>query len=80
MAYPGEVLALMGSSGAGKTSLMNMLTQRNLSTVVTSGKIRINDVEVDKGTLRKLSAYVQQDDLFIGTMTVAEHLHFTVNF
>ncbi|KAE9548295.1 hypothetical protein FO519_008493 [Halicephalobus sp. NKZ332] len=77
IAYPGEVLALMGSSGAGKTSLMNMLTQRNLSTVVTSGKIRINDIEVDKDTLRKLSAYVQQDDLFIGTMTVAEHLHFT---
>uniref|UniRef100_A0AC34QYN6 ABC transporter domain-containing protein n=1 Tax=Panagrolaimus sp. JU765 TaxID=591449 RepID=A0AC34QYN6_9BILA len=77
VAYPGEVLALMGSSGAGKTTLMNILTQRNLGTVVTSGTIQINEVDVDRSTLRKLSAYVQQDDLFIGTMTVAEHLHFT---
>uniref|UniRef100_A0AC34F7T3 ABC transporter domain-containing protein n=1 Tax=Panagrolaimus sp. ES5 TaxID=591445 RepID=A0AC34F7T3_9BILA len=76
-AYPGEVLALMGASGAGKTTLMNILTQRNLDTVSTSGVIKINDVEVGQSNLRKLSAYAQQDDLFIGTMTVKEHLTFT---
>uniref|UniRef100_A0A914P6S2 AAA+ ATPase domain-containing protein n=1 Tax=Panagrolaimus davidi TaxID=227884 RepID=A0A914P6S2_9BILA len=76
-AYPGEVLALMGASGAGKTTLMNILTQRNLDTVSTTGTIKINDAEVGQSTLRKLSAYAQQDDLFISTMTVKEHLNFT---
>ncbi|CEF66619.1 ATP-binding cassette sub-family G member 2 [Strongyloides ratti] len=76
VAEPGEVLAIMGASGAGKTSLLNILTQQNLSGLALSGKIKINDVEVDGQLLRKLSAYVQQTDLFIGSMTVEEHLKF----
>uniref|UniRef100_A0A915EQR8 ABC transporter domain-containing protein n=1 Tax=Ditylenchus dipsaci TaxID=166011 RepID=A0A915EQR8_9BILA len=74
VAHPGEVLALMEL--AGKTSLLNILTQRNLNTVKSSGCIRLNGYDIDKSTLRKISAYVQQDDLFIGTMTVVEHLRF----
>lgn len=65
-------------SGAGKTSLLNILTQQNLSSVRSSGTIRLNGFEIDKTTLRLISAYVQQDDLFIGTMTVIEHLRFMV--
>ncbi|KAL3083748.1 hypothetical protein niasHT_036741 [Heterodera trifolii] len=75
-AFPGEVLALMGASGAGKTSLLNILTQRNLSTLRFSGRICLNGNNIDKHFLRKISAYVQQEDLFIGTMTVVEHLRF----
>uniref|UniRef100_A0A915LM58 ABC transporter domain-containing protein n=1 Tax=Meloidogyne javanica TaxID=6303 RepID=A0A915LM58_MELJA len=62
--------------GAGKTSLLNILTQRNLSSLRVSGQIRINGVDVGKNVLRKISAYVQQEDLFIGSMTVIEHLRF----
>lgn len=78
VAEPGEVLALMGSSGAGKTTLLNVLTQRNLSTVKVEGSVRLNGLPVKKQVLRRISAYVQQDDLFIGTMTVLEHLRFVV--
>ncbi|CAK5059339.1 unnamed protein product [Meloidogyne enterolobii] len=60
---------LNGSYGAGKTSLLNILTQRNLSSLRVSGQIRINGVDVGKNVLRKISAYVQQEDLFIGSMT-----------
>ena len=43
-----------------------------------SGRIRINGEEVTKRQLRLCSAYVQQDDLFMSTLTVTEHLMFNV--
>ncbi|PAV58042.1 hypothetical protein WR25_18809 [Diploscapter pachys] len=75
-ANPGEVLAILGSSGAGKSTLLNVLTQRNLDFIRVSGDIRVNGLRVDKEYMKKVSAYVQQDDLFIGSLTVEEHLRF----
>lgn len=43
-----------------------------------NGDVRVNGVNVGRG-IRNISAYVQQDDLFIATMTVREHLSFRVN-
>ena len=43
-----------------------------------NGDIRVNGVNVGRG-IRNISAYVQQDDLFIATMTVREHLTFRVS-
>ncbi|WAQ93839.1 WHITE-like protein [Mya arenaria] len=43
--------------------------------LTASGDIRGNGVDVGSG-IRNISAYVQQDDLFIATMTVKEHLTF----
>ena len=37
-----------------------------------------NNMEVTPNNLTAVSAYVQQDDLFIGTLTVKEHLTFQV--
>uniref|UniRef100_A0A8D9A8A2 Protein white n=1 Tax=Cacopsylla melanoneura TaxID=428564 RepID=A0A8D9A8A2_9HEMI len=76
VAYPGELLAIMGSSGAGKTTLLNTLTFRNSSNVIVSGQRAVNGIPLNSSTLASLSAYVQQDDLFIGTLTVREHLIF----
>uniref|UniRef100_A0A1B6ICC2 Protein white n=1 Tax=Homalodisca liturata TaxID=320908 RepID=A0A1B6ICC2_9HEMI len=76
VAYPGELMALMGSSGAGKTTLLNSLTFRAPKTLAVTGHRAINGVPVDANALAALSAYVQQDDLFIGTLTVREHLIF----
>jgi ABC-type multidrug transport system ATPase subunit len=44
-AMPGTTLYIMGSSGAGKTSLLNMLSDRiSLKNGATcSGKVMIND-------------------------------------
>uniref|UniRef100_A0A915E014 ABC transporter domain-containing protein n=1 Tax=Ditylenchus dipsaci TaxID=166011 RepID=A0A915E014_9BILA len=47
-----------------------------LAIMGASGSVRINGFEIDKPTLRKVSAYAQQKDLLIGTMTVIEHLRF----
>lgn len=65
-------------SGAGKSTLMNVLTFRNSGDLKLDGEIRVNGVKVDKSKISNISAYVQQDDLFVGTMTVREQLMFRV--
>ncbi|KDR20987.1 Protein white [Zootermopsis nevadensis] len=76
IARPGELLAIMGSSGAGKTTLLNTLMFRSPPNLQVSGQRALNGIPVSSSTLTSLSAYVQQDDLFVGTLTVREHLVF----
>ncbi|GFG38120.1 hypothetical protein Cfor_07570, partial [Coptotermes formosanus] len=76
VAHPGELLAIMGASGAGKTTLLNTLMFRSLPNLQVTGRRAVNGIPVNCTTLASLSAYVQQDDLFIGTLTVREHLVF----
>ncbi|CAI2348064.1 unnamed protein product [Caenorhabditis sp. 36 PRJEB53466] len=73
MARPGELLALMGASGAGKTTLLNMLMCRNLKGLKTEGSITVNGQEMsDK--ISMISGFAQQEELFVGTLTVREYL------
>lgn len=80
IAYPGELLAVMGSSGAGKTTLLNSLAFRSPAGVqVSHSAVRaLNGVPVNARQLRSRCAYIQQDDLFIGSLTAREHLIFQV--
>ncbi|XP_037797827.1 protein white-like [Penaeus monodon] len=73
---PGELLAIMGASGAGKTTLLNVLTHRNNDKLRIVGDLFVNGHRVDPDSLTSRSAYVQQDDLFIGMLTVREQLVF----
>jgi len=73
---PGEFLAIMGASGAGKTSLLNCLTFRNTGKLKILGERYLNGAPVNTDTLARISGYVQQDDLFIPTLNVKEHLRF----
>lgn len=75
---PGEFLAIMGASGAGKTTLLNSLTYRNSGSLQITGQRCINGKPIDRDALARISGYVQQDDLFIGTLTVRETLRFQV--
>lgn len=68
----------MGSSGAGKTTLLNTLMFRTPSGVVATGIRVLNGQPATTDAIAALSAYVQQQDLFIGTLTVREHLIFQV--
>jgi len=72
---PGELMAIMGASGAGKSTLMNVMTRRNIAGLNVSGRISLNGMSVSED-ISKISAYVQQNDVFVGALTVKEHLKF----
>ena len=58
---------------------MNVLTFKNKGDLKITGNVKINGQFLqDPQQLSAISAYVQQDDLFIGTLKVKEHLKFQV--
>ena len=64
-------------SGAGKTTLLNVLNQRNTKHLQIDGTLLVNGLRVgDAAAMSAVSGYVQQDDLFIATLTVKEQLVF----
>ncbi|PAV62128.1 hypothetical protein WR25_07524 [Diploscapter pachys] len=76
IAEAGKLLAIMGSSGAGKTTLLNVLTSRNLKNLDVQGTILMDGHRTNKWKIREVSAFVQQHDMFVGTLTAREHLRF----
>jgi len=80
VARPGEVLAIMGPSGSGKSTLLNTLLFRHSEGLKISGSRLVNTGTVTQlvspTNLTSVSAYVQQEDLFIPSLTVREHLIF----
>jgi len=72
---PSTLLAVMGASGSGKTTLLNVLTYRNRGNLDVQGEVKVNGGHIGKG-MSSMSAYIQQEDIFIGTLTVKEHLWF----
>ncbi|CAE7664022.1 w, partial [Symbiodinium sp. KB8] len=71
--YPGEMVAIMGASGAGKTSLLNVVSRRNEK---NDGSVTVNGKAVDTSVFNRITAFVQQEDLFLGSLTVREHLRY----
>ncbi|KAG7167303.1 scarlet-like 2 [Homarus americanus] len=61
--------------GAGKSTLMNALAHRTPGEVVIDGDILVNGHRANS-SMNALSGYVHQDDIFIGSLTVKEHLTF----
>uniref|UniRef100_A0A0K0DJI0 ABC transporter domain-containing protein n=1 Tax=Angiostrongylus cantonensis TaxID=6313 RepID=A0A0K0DJI0_ANGCA len=72
----GQMTFIMGASGAGKSTLLNVLTQRNDRDLRVFGEVAINNIVVENGNMKRYSAYVQQEDMFIAEVTVEEQLMF----
>mmetsp|Transcript_37699 Transcript_37699/g.27404 ORF Transcript_37699/g.27404 Transcript_37699/m.27404 type:complete len:88 (-) Transcript_37699:1473-1736(-) len=68
----------MGASGAGKTSLFNIVSHRVRidKNVHLTGKVMINDQIASKDSFAKCSGYVMQDDILFSHFTVKEALTF----
>ncbi|KAI8851750.1 ABC-2 type transporter-domain-containing protein [Chytridium lagenaria] len=68
---PGRLIAVMGASGAGKTSLLQIIAaEAHLGSL--TGSITINGEEVGTQGIKKISGFVFQDDIILATMTVKE--------
>jgi ABC-type multidrug transport system ATPase subunit len=73
----GELIAIMGPSGSGKTTLLNTLSYRTAAAgATTRGEILTNGQPIEWQHLRHLSAYVEQEDALIGSLTVRETMEF----
>lgn len=75
--HDGTLMGIMGSSGAGKSTLMTTLAYRMPQGTVAHGDIVINGQPLGP-FVHKLSGFVYQDDIFIATLTVREHLTFMI--
>ena len=70
----GELLAIMGGSGTGKTTLLSLL---NGTLKPQSGSITINGHDISEPDAKALIGFVPQDDLLIEELTVYQNLWFT---
>ncbi|KAL2324824.1 hypothetical protein Fmac_023882 [Flemingia macrophylla] len=73
---PGRITAVMGPSGAGKTTFLSALAGKALGCSVT-GSILINGRNESIHSFKKITGFVPQDDVVHGNLTVEENLWFS---
>jgi ABC-type multidrug transport system ATPase subunit len=71
----GKLLGIMGGSGTGKSTLLNVL---NGNYTPTRGSVTINNIDIhhQKDEIEGVIGYVSQDDLLIEELTVFQNLYF----
>ncbi|CEH19318.1 atpase [Ceraceosorus bombacis] len=72
---PGQMTALLGQSGAGKTTLMTALSQRGAAGHLT-GEMLVDGKPIDKA-FSKGTGLVLQADMHLATQTVREAIEFS---
>jgi len=73
---PGVLTALMGVSGAGKTTLMDVLAGRKTGGYI-EGDISISGYPKKQETFARISGYCEQNDIHSPQVTVYESLLFS---
>ena len=68
---PSQVMAIMGASGAGKSTFLDILARKNKRGTVT-GTTLVNGREVSDSEFKKVVGYVDQEDTLMPTLTAYE--------
>jgi ATP-binding cassette subfamily B protein len=73
--HPGESLALVGPTGAGKTTIVNLLSRFYN---IEEGQIRVDGQDIMKVTLRSLRSQmgIMLQDSFLFTGTIADNIRY----
>lgn len=69
--HPGQLMAIMGASGAGKTTFLDILARKN-KRGITNGDFFINGEKVSDADYRSVIGFVDQEDTMLPTLTVHE--------
>lgn len=75
---PGVLTALMRSSGAVKTTLMDVLAGRKTAGYI-DGEIKISRYPKVQQTFARIAGYVEQNDIHSPQLTVEESLWFSAS-
>ncbi|EGZ27184.1 hypothetical protein PHYSODRAFT_284063 [Phytophthora sojae] len=75
-ALPGTMTALMGSSGAGKTTLMDVIAGRKTGGTI-QGEILLNGYPATELAIRRCTGYCEQQDIHSEGATIREALTFS---
>ncbi|KAI3766690.1 hypothetical protein L2E82_16759 [Cichorium intybus] len=74
---PSRMTLLLGPPSSGKTSLLLALAGALDKSLTSSGKVTYNGHELHEFVPERTSAYISQNDIHIGEMTVRETLAFS---
>jgi ABC-type multidrug transport system ATPase subunit/ABC-type multidrug transport system permease subunit len=69
--HPGEVTAIMGASGAGKTTFLDILARKN-KRGQSQGDFYVNGEKVSDPDYKNVVGFVDQEDTMLPTLTVHE--------
>ncbi|KAL4743141.1 hypothetical protein BDV11DRAFT_179064 [Aspergillus similis] len=70
-AQPGQISAIMGASGAGKTTFLDLLARKNKRGIV-QGDFYVNGEKLDDADFKSMIGFVDQEDTMLPTLTVHE--------
>ncbi len=73
--HGGKLIGLMGASGSGKSTMLNVL---NGTDTPSSGRVLINGIDIHKEPekIEGIVGFIPQDDLLIEDLTVFENLYY----
>eukprot|EP00160_Parvularia_atlantis_P005770 Unigene14_Nuclearia_a/m.80 Unigene14_Nuclearia_a/g.80 ORF Unigene14_Nuclearia_a/g.80 Unigene14_Nuclearia_a/m.80 type:complete len:365 (+) Unigene14_Nuclearia_a:2045-3139(+) len=71
----GKMMAIIGASGAGKTTVLDILAQKQ-KTGVVGGMVLVNGKKVPRSRFKLIAGYVDQEDTLLPRLTVRETVQY----